>query len=187
MYMSDFIYPIYVSLGESEEAFYRFLKVLCDNFDAGLTKQLPKSTIADVGDFLKSEYLAREIVDDTYLGLDEDCMVNVDDIVIIYRIDDPQIMNMMYTKEERDYQLQIPEEGAVYENKNMYNIVLESKDNISISAYTTLGMSIRLSSTMYVITRSIRDDDVLECNPWFADYLVALWWSGFLCGNQINL
>ena len=181
MYMSDFIYPIYKDLGEDENQLCEFFKRLYSNFSVEISGRLPKPTVIEVGEFLEHKYLATEINDDTFLGLDKDDYVNVNDIVKMYRIDNLEIMNKLYTKEEKDFQAEISEISAGNQHKNCCNIILESKDGVTISGYTIQGMSIKLTSLMYVVTAEIQNDDVLDLsNPWFADYLSALYLAGYL-------
>ena len=181
---SDFTYPVYEEMNYDDEKFGKFIKSLFNSFSPKILEQIPQPTIYEVGRYLETKYLAKEVIDDAFLGLDQDEMVNANDIVKMYRIDDPEIMNSLYTQEEKELQLEIPDEAAHYQCKNHCNIILESKDKKTISGFTTQGTPLRVSCLMHAIVSNLNKDAAIDLNkPGYADYLVALWWAGFLEGS----
>lgn len=139
-----------------------------------------KHTVDEIGYILKNKYLANEIIDDNYLGLDKDPMVNVKNIIKIYRIDNPEIMESLYTEEEKKEH----EEIEKFDNANNFikccNVILESVDGKYVSGYTMQGMSIRLTALMFVIAADVKEENCNINNNWFKDYLLALEWAGYI-------
>ena len=180
MYMSDAIYPIFLKLQEDELKLHAFFEALHDEFTANPPKGLPKPTIEDISVFLENNYKAYEIKDETFLGLDKDVMVDVKNIVKMYRIDDPEIMEELYTDEEKEEQLEIPDAASDYQYKNRFNIILESEDKVSISGYTLQGTSNRMRSLIWAVCAKITEEDIEAKDPYYLDYLASLWWAGFL-------
>ena len=179
MIMSDATNPIYLKFQRDDAKFHAFLETLHNKFTAN-PPTLPKPTIKDISDFLENNYKAYEIEDETFLGLDKDVMVDVKNIVKMYRIDDPVIMDKLYTDEEKEIQLDIPDEAYEYQFKNHCNIILESEDKVNISGYTKQGYSVRISSLLWVIGAKITEKDIETRDPYYLDYLASLWWAGFL-------
>ena len=169
MIMSDATYPIYLKFQEDDAKFHAFLETLHNEFIAN-PPTLPKPTIKDVSDFLENNYKAYEIEDETFLGLDKDVMVDVKNIVKMYRIDDPEIMDKLYTAEEKEE----------YPYIECCNIILESEDKVGISGYTLQGASNSISSLLWVICTKITEKDIETRDPYYLDYLASLWWAGFL-------
>ena len=168
-------------LNGDEEATEVFIRSIYEKY-LNMEVNLIEPTVSAVGSALISRYKARKITDDpTYRGLDKDDMVSFNDIVCMYRIDDIDVMNSLCTVEEIEAQKSIPECGAEDMNKNMYHIILESSDGDSISGYTRQGWSIRIAAFMHVVCFCWDNSEVINLsNSPDVEYLVALWWAGFI-------
>ena len=182
--------PLTRELEGNEEATEAFIRVIYEKYIdtetelrvVGMELNKIEPTVNMVGFILESMYGARKVTDDpTYRGLDKDAMVNFEDIVCMYRIDDIEMMNSLYTCGEKEMQKLLQEEGAEEQNKNMYHIILESLDGSNISGYTTQGGCIRINAFMYIVGSQYRGTIQLDLSDSAdVDYLVALWWAGFI-------
>ena len=180
--MTDSMSKIWESLNYNDEKLKLFFEDLFSKYQKGEYEKFPPPTLENLDIFLKERYLAKEVEDETFFGLNKDPMVNVKDIIKMYRINDPKIMEELYTQEEREFQLEIEDEAAENQNRNRVQIILESKDNVNISGYTMQGMSLRLSSAMHVFLTALNKEDVKDINTqeeYILDYLASLWWAGF--------
>ena len=145
--------------------------------------ELIEPTVSAVGSALQLKYKARKITDDpTYTGLDKDDMVCFEDIVAMYRIDDLEIVNGLRTREEKETKTLYAKEIAGGDNiYDVFNVILESEDGIGISGYTLQGALIRVDAFMNVVVSQSGDKVKLDLNsPLDVEYLVALWWAGFI-------
>lgn len=153
---------------------------LYDIYINQLKKTMHRHTIVEIDHILKNKYLAREIIDHNYLGLGKDPMVNIEDIVKMYRIDNTQILDSLYTIEEKKEN----EEIRDFDNPNNFiehcNIILESNDGRYVSAYTMQGMSKKLTALMFVINAYVKEENCNTSNDWFRNYLLALEWAGYI-------
>lgn len=166
-----------LSKKEREAKFNRLFDIYKKNFK----KPIHNHTINEIDFILKTKYLAKEIKDDNYLGLIGDEMVNIDNIVKMYRIDNPNILESLYTEQEKIQQK---------EDDNMYypdfverhiNIVLESTDGKYVSGYTTQNAPIRISSLLFIlIGTELKDEDCNIDDLWFQDYLASLELAGYI-------
>lgn len=138
-----------------------------------------KHSIVEIGNVLKNKYLAKEIVDDTYFGLINDPMVNVDNIVKMYRIDEPRILDCLFTPEEKDAQCETNELCGGNEGQHIH-IMFESTDGEYISAQTLQGESKVISALLFVLDTEITDEDCDIYDEWFQQYLEALVWAGYI-------
>ena len=190
MILSDVTDPILKAFNDDENKFHEFIKKLYIEYKKGPAKPMPDPTIPEIDTYLKTEYLAREVVGDTYFGLDKDPMVDVADIVKLYRIDDPKIMDKLYTQEEKDYQLTISDIYADDQNKNKCKITLISKDGNTVSGFTVQGMSRKISAVVNIITFDAKkhmEKDLDLSNDRDIDFLATLWWAGFIAYEGLDM
>lgn len=163
---------------ESKKERIKRINKLFDKYKE-IKETLYKHSIPEIESILKDKYLAKEIVDDTYLGLVNDPMVNVNDIVKMYRIDNPVILNNLFTPEEKDEQREANELFG-YDRKQCINIVFESVDGKYISGQTLQGESKIISALLFVLDVEITEEDCDIYDEWFQQYLEALVWAGYI-------
>lgn len=92
-------------------------------------------TIDEIDDYLKERLGAEIVKDDNFFGLINDPMVNASEIIRLYIIKDPVIVNSLYTEEERKEKQEIAD--AFNESIcSEIRIALESEDGNHIIGYT---------------------------------------------------
>jgi len=198
---------LYKYLNEDEEEFYKFMNELYKIYKKGLVRQIPKPTITEVGEFLKSNFLAREVKEKTFYGLIYDDFIEKDDLHTIYLIDDPKILDELYTENENQELLEIENQNQKYINsmskkelqyfkdenlkigipkdgfKREAVLVLSSKDGINLSDFNIIfSFAIKLFCVSYSIMASKNKEYTREDkkNHLFLEYLCSLWWAGFI-------
>lgn len=149
-------------------------------------------TIQEVEELFKKKYLAEEIVNDnTFLGLTDDPMVDVSRIVKMFKISDSNILNVLYTDEERQAQRTLTSEEFIVETENdllsmnilqgkLLRIALESEDNKTLSGYTQQGECKKIAAELFVLGTTITQEDINIKDEWFQEYLEALVLAGYI-------
>lgn len=149
-------------------------------------------TLRDIKEILENKYLAKEIVNDhTYLGLIDDPMVDVSNIVKMYEISDSNILNSLYNEEERKTQKALANEEFLVETENdllninmmqgkLLRIALESEDNNTLSGYTQQGECKKMGAELFVIGSKVTEEDIDVNDVWFQEYLEALVLAGYI-------
>lgn len=186
--LTTFTYPIYSLFHEDIEKLKAFIKDLYEEFLETDNEKLllPRANLKELDKLLKERYFAKSVKDDTYFGLTNDYHVNVDEIVALYIINDPKVMDSLYLDNEKLIQFEIPNEAIWYQNKNMIKLALESEDGINISGHTMQGFGLRFSSFLHIALSNIKKEKVNLNDSWYTGYLVALWWAGCLKGSICN-
>lgn len=149
-------------------------------------------TLREIDGVLKNKYLAKEIVNDpTYLGLIDDPMVDESKIVKMYEISDSNILNGLYTEEERQTQRILANEEFLVETENdllninmmqgkLFRIALLSEDNNTVSGVTEQGECKKIAAEMYVLASTLNKEDINVKDVWFQEYLEALVLAGYI-------
>lgn len=157
-----------------------------------LKKFSTQFTLNEIDNILKKKYLAREIVNDTtYLGLIDDPMVEVLNIVKLYEITNPKILKNLYTLEEVKIQKEFSSEKYEIEDEQellwsniqqgkILRIALESIDKNTVSSYTQQGESKRLAAELFVLSSSLVEEEIDLNDEFFQEYLEALFLAGYL-------
>lgn len=153
-------------------------------------------TLHEIDEVLKNKYLAKEIVNDpTYLGLIDDPMVDESKIVKMYEISDPNILNGLYTEEERQTQRILANEDYIVETENdllhinmlqgkLFRIALLSEDNNTVSGVTEQGECKKIAAEMYILASTLNEDDINVKDLWFQEYLEALALAGYILDEE---
>ncbi|WP_042479073.1 hypothetical protein [Bacillus ndiopicus] len=149
-------------------------------------------TLQEIEEVFKNKYLAKEIVNDhTYFGLIDDLMVDVSNIVKMYEISDSNILNSLYSDEERQTQKALASEDFIVETENdllsinimqgkLIRIALESKDNNTLLGYTQQGECKKIAAELFVAGSTITKEDINLEDEWFQEYLEALVLAGYI-------
>ena len=149
-------------------------------------------TLREIEKVLEDKYLAKEIVNDsTYLGLIDDPNVDESKIVKMYEITDSNILNGLYTEEERQTQRVLASEEFLVETENdllninimqgkLLRIALESEDNNTLSGYTQQGECKKIAAELFVFGTKLTKEDINIKDEWFQEYLEALVLAGFI-------
>lgn len=148
--------------------------------------------LREIEGVLENKYLAKEIVNDpTYLGLIDDPMVDESKIVKMYEITDSNILNGLYTEEERQTQKVLASEEFLVETENdllnlyimqgkLLRIALESEDNNTLSGYTQQGECKKITAELFVLRTTLTKEDINVNDEWFQEYLEALVLAGYI-------
>ena len=189
MYMSDYIYPIYFELDEDETKLINFFRNIYKYYKNITIDHGNNSQIAVLERNLMSKYKARENKAYDVSELRNDCMVQVDNIVKIYTIDQ-DILDSLYTETERISNMEIKkleELHPEYRSQTYCNIILESEDGKTVSGFTTQAVPIRISALMFILLSEKVDYEEIDINnPLDMDYLAALWLAGYVPDVNIS-
>lgn len=149
-------------------------------------------TLREIEEIFENKYLAKEVVNDhTYLGLIDDPMVNVSNIVKMYAITEPNILEGLYTEEERQTQKILASEEFIVETESellsvkimegkLLRIALESKDGNILSGYTQQGECKKIAAELFVVGSTVTKEDIDVKDEWFQEYLETLVLSGYM-------
>ena len=149
-------------------------------------------SMQEIEGIFKNKYLAEEIVNDnTYLGLIDDPMVDVSKIAKMYKISDSNILNDLYTDEEKQTQRVLTSEEFIVETENdllsmnilqgkLLRIALESEDNNTLSGYTQQGECKKIAAELFVLGTTVTKEDINVKDEWFQEYLEALVLAGYI-------
>ncbi|WP_339173191.1 hypothetical protein MKY51_14140 [Solibacillus sp. FSL R5-0691] len=149
-------------------------------------------TLNEIEGIFERKYLAKEIENDpTYMGLMNDPMVNVNNIVKMYSISEPNILEGLYTEEERQTQNVLANEEFIAETESellsvkimegkLIRIALESTDGHNLSGFTQQGECKKIAAELFVVGAKVTEEDIDINDAWFQEYLEALVLSGYL-------
>lgn len=149
-------------------------------------------TLHEIERIFEHKYLAKEIVNDsTYLGLIDDPMVNVSNIVKMYSISEPNILEGLFNEEERQTQKILADEEFIAETENdllsvkimegkLIRIALESTDGNILSGSTQQGECKKIAAELFVVGTKVTKEDIDVKDEWFQEYLEALVLSGYI-------
>ena len=184
---------LYEYFDRDEVRFYNFLDTLFKNYKKnkeGL--KLPNPTLFDVTDYLHKNFNAKEIVDDSFLGLIDDIQLTEEDknsLNKILVIDDLEILYSLYHETEKEMFQFIrgrSKEILLEYDFNFY-IVLHSEDGILISGSQLIGYPKKLRTIVDCILKKNKEIQENLENPAFCDYIIDLWIADFIREKSVDI
>ncbi|MFD2114171.1 hypothetical protein ACFSTH_00190 [Paenibacillus yanchengensis] len=157
-------------------------------------KKIPKSyTLGEVDNFLKSKYKAISVDKGQFDDLQLDPAVNFNKIVACYKINDPEILQSIFTESELQMhqdsnQKNVSSNFELNSNFKMWvdvqggrliNVVIESDNGTTMSAFTMQGLSEKLLYEL-VIMKGIDPEICHIGNETYETYLTFLHRVGYL-------
>ena len=112
----------------------------------------------------------------------------------MYKISDSNILNDLYTDEEKQTQRVLTSEEFIVETENdllsmnilqgkLLRIALESEDNNTLSGYTQQGECKKIAAELFVLGTTVTKEDINVKDEWFQEYLEALVLAGYISDN----
>jgi hypothetical protein len=142
-------------------------------------KPMPSLTVKEIDHILKVKFLAAEVLDVNYLGWLYDPHAETDDIVKMYVIYEPNVIDALLTPEEKNYE-EYSHNTYNHRKRNHFVIYLYSDCDDYIFP-SIRGSSVRLDSFMDTLSHGIKvTEDADLKDPQFRYYLCTLYWGGFL-------
>lgn len=155
--------------------------------------QIPsKYSLNDIMVILQEKYKAREVEKHFFEDLKKDSHVNYDQIIICFKLDDKEILNELFSEEEKKMHEELAINNMKYSFKSdqdfmwkdiqegkLIFIILESSNEIELTAFTIQGVCKKLYTDL-LIYKGIDVEKCIPGNSIYERHLKLLFDAGYI-------